>query len=95
MRRTPVGDIAKRVSSEAPVTELIRSNDIVLMTFARSLLEDAEIPVLVADEHMSLLEGSIGAFARRLLVPDEHGRQARRILVDAGLAAELRDEPAA
>ena len=76
------------------MTELIRSNDIVLIGFARSLLEGAEIPVLVADEHMSLMEGSIGAFARRLLVPDDHGRQARRILTEAGLAAELRDDAA-
>ena len=76
------------------MTELIRSNDIVLIGFARSLLEDADIPVLVADEHMSIMEGSIGAFGRRLLVPDDHGRQARRILKDAGLAHELRDEPA-
>lgn len=73
------------------MTELIRSNDIVLIGFARSLLEGARIPLLVADEHMSLMEGSIGAFARRLLVPDDHAPQARRILIDAGLAAELRD----
>ena len=71
--------------------ELIRSNDIVLMGFAESLLQGAEIPVLVADIHMSLLEGSIGAFARRLLVPDDHATEARRLLEDAGLAHELRD----
>lgn len=75
------------------MVELIRSNDIVLIGFARSLLEQAEIPVFVADEHMSMLEGSIGAFARRLLVPDDLGPQARRLLTDAGLAAELRDDP--
>lgn len=76
------------------MTELIRSNDVVLMGFAQSLLEVADIPVLVADNHMSLMEGSIGAFARRLLVPDDHARQARRLLVDAGLAHELRDDGA-
>ena len=75
-----------------PVIELIRSNDIVLIGFARSLLEGADIPVLVADEHMSLMEGSIGAFSRRLLVPGDHAAQARRILVDAGLERELRDD---
>jgi hypothetical protein len=75
--------------------ELIRTNDIVLIGFARSLLEGAEIPVLVADDHMSLMEGSIGAFPRRLLVPDDHARQARRLLGDAGLAHELRDVPLA
>jgi hypothetical protein len=77
------------------MSELIRTNDIVLIGFARSLLEGAEIPVLVADDHMSLMEGSIGAFPRRLLVPDDHARQARRLLGDAGLAHELRDEPLA
>ena len=74
------------------MTELIRSNDIVLIGFARSLLEGARIPLLVADEHMSLMEGSIGAFGRRLLVPDDHAAQARRILTEAGLASELRND---
>ncbi|GJE60880.1 putative signal transducing protein [Methylobacterium trifolii] len=75
--------------------ELIRTNDIVLIGFAQSLLEGAEIPVLVADAHMSLMEGSIGAFPRRMLVPDDRVREARRLLSDAGLAHELRDESGA
>lgn len=73
------------------MTELIRSNDPVLIGFAQSVLEGAGIPVLVADQHMSLLEGSIGAFSRRMLVPRDHASHARRLLTDAGLAAELRD----
>ncbi|GJD36336.1 putative signal transducing protein [Methylobacterium aerolatum] len=72
------------------MVELIRANDVVLIGFARSVLEGAGIPVLVADEHMSALEGSIGAFGRRLLVPSDHEAQARRLLRDAGLAHELR-----
>lgn len=75
------------------MTELIRTNDIVLIGFARSLLEGAGVPVLVADDHISLMEGSIGAFPRRLLVPADHGPRARRLLTDAGLAHELRDAP--
>ena len=78
-------------SGDGFVTELIRSNDLVLIGFAQSILEEARIPVLVADQHMSLLEGSIGAFARRVLVPRDHALQARRLLTDAGLAGELRD----
>jgi hypothetical protein len=74
----------------APMIELIRANDPVLIGFARSVLEAAGIPVLVADGHMSLMEGSIGAFAPRLLVPSDHAAQARRLLTDAGLAHELR-----
>jgi Putative prokaryotic signal transducing protein len=71
--------------------EIIRTNDLVLIGLVESLLEQARIPVLVADGHMSVLEGSIGAFPRRLLVPDDYGQQARRLRREAGLAAELRD----
>ena len=73
------------------MVEIIRSNDIVLIGFVQSLLEQAKIPVLVADGHISAIEGSIGAFPRRLLVPEDHGLQARRLVTEAGLAAELRD----
>jgi Putative prokaryotic signal transducing protein len=73
------------------MVEILRTNDIVLIGFAQSLLEGARIPVLVADSHINGIEGSIGAFPRRLLVPGDHAAQARRVMTDAGLAAELRD----
>jgi hypothetical protein len=73
------------------MVEILRTNDIVLIGFAQSLLEGADVPVLVADAHISALEGMIGAFPRRLLVPEDHAAQARRLLRDAGLAHELRD----
>jgi hypothetical protein len=72
------------------MVEILRTNDVVTIGFVQSLLEHADIPVLVADGHMSVLEGSIGAFPRRLLVPDDHAAQARRLIVEAGLEAELR-----
>jgi hypothetical protein len=72
--------------------ELIRANDPVLLSFAESLLKDAGIHCFVADQGMSILEGSLGMLPRRLLVDDERAVQARRILVDAGLADELRAE---
>jgi hypothetical protein len=73
------------------MVELIRTNDIVLIGYVESLLEHAGIGVFVADRHMSALDGSIGAIPRRILVPDDEALQARRLLIDAGLAAELRD----
>ena len=73
-----------------PMVEIVRTNDLVLVGFLQSLLENANIPVLVADTHMSALEGMIGVFPRRILVPDDHLAQARRLISDAGLAAELR-----
>jgi hypothetical protein len=73
-----------------PMVEIVRTNDIVLVGFLQSLLEHANIPVLVADAHMSALEGMIGVFPRRLLVPEDHEAQARRLIGEAGLGAELR-----
>jgi hypothetical protein len=72
------------------MVEIVRTNDLVLMGFLQSLLEQANIPVLVADSHMSAMEGMIGVFPRRLLVPDDHEAQARRLIRDAGLSTELR-----
>jgi len=74
--------------------EIIRSNDVVLLSFAESLMRDAGISVMIADQQMSILEGSLGMLQRRLLVDSDEVDQARRILTDAGLAAELRDDEA-
>ncbi|HEY8382945.1 MAG TPA: DUF2007 domain-containing protein [Microvirga sp.] len=74
------------------MVEIVRTNDIVLVGFLQSLLENANIPVLVADAHISALEGMIGAFPRRILVPEDHRAQARRLIAEAGLAGELRHE---
>ncbi len=71
--------------------ELIRANDPVLLSFAESLLQDAGFNVLLVDTHMSVLEGSIGAIPRRLLVVEDEADGARRLLREAGLADELRD----
>jgi hypothetical protein len=40
---------------------------------------------------MSAVEGSLGFLPRRILVVDEDCDAARRLLREAGLAAELRD----
>ena len=71
--------------------ELIRTSDIVLIDVVRGLLEAERIPFFVADGQMSALEGGIGAFPRRLLVPQDWAGRARRLLVEAGFADELRD----
>jgi hypothetical protein len=72
-----------------PMVEIVRTNDLVLIGFLQSLLENANIPVLVADMHMSTLEGMIGAFPRRILVPEDYVARARRLIGEAGLGAEL------
>ena len=68
------------------MVELLRSNDPVLLSFAVALLKDAGIEALVLDQHMSVMEGSIGVLARRLMVADGDAGQARLRLKDAGVA---------
>ncbi|CAN7186828.1 DUF2007 domain-containing protein [Neorhizobium sp. LjRoot104] len=70
--------------------EIIRTNDIVTLSLAESLMKDAGIHCMVADQSMSVLEGSLGLLQRRLMVDSERADEARRILKDAGLEAELR-----
>jgi Putative prokaryotic signal transducing protein len=69
--------------------ELLRSNDAVLINFAQSVLRQAGIASFVADQYMSVVEGSIGAFPRRLQVADEDWALAYRTLGEAGLDAWL------
>lgn len=71
--------------------ELLRTNDMVLVSFVRALLDDAGIPYVLLDSHMSVVEGSLGILPRRLLVGEERMIAARRILTDNGLAHEIRD----
>ena len=70
--------------------ELLRTNDLVLISAVRAILAEDDIPVFVADEHMSALEGSVGFLPRRVLVSQEHLARSRRLLVAAGLGRELK-----
>lgn len=74
------------------MVELLRTNDVVALSFVRALLREAGIVHLVMDENMSILEGSIGVIPRRILVEDEAVAQAQRILAGADLA-HLLPEP--
>jgi len=64
---------------------LLRTNDAVLISFVESLLKDANIAHVVADGHMSVMEGSIGILPRRVLVDDENWRRAVEIVREAGV----------
>jgi Putative prokaryotic signal transducing protein len=74
------------------VHELVRTNDMVLVSAISALLDGAEIPHVVLDQNMSVLEGSLGILPRRLLVPDDQVLAARRLLEEAGLGHELRPD---
>jgi len=72
--------------------ELIRTNDMVLVSAVVALLEGARIRHMVLDQNMSVLEGSLGVLPRRILVAEDQERAARQILQDAGLGKELRPD---
>ncbi|RMF73413.1 MAG: DUF2007 domain-containing protein [Alphaproteobacteria bacterium] len=71
---------------------LLRTNDLVVLSKARALLAGAGIGFVVLDEHMSVLDGSIGALPRRLMVADEDWWAARRLLAREGLGRELEED---
>ncbi|MCO6186923.1 DUF2007 domain-containing protein [Rhizobium sp. L1K21] len=72
--------------------EIVRSNDAVLLSLLESLMKEAGIACMIADQGMSILEGSLGAIPRRFMVDAERVDEARAIVRDAGLEAELREE---
>ena len=74
--------------------ELVRTNNAVLITAIEALLKGADIPHMVLDQHMSVLEGSLGMLPRRIVVEECCLGDARRLLEEAGLAHELRPLPA-
>lgn len=72
--------------------ELVRTNNQVLISAIGALLDGAGIKHVVFDQNMSVMEGSVGILARRILVADEDADQARQLLRDAGLGHELRPD---
>jgi len=66
------------------MTELLRTNNPVRLSWLQALLRDSGIESLVLDHHTSLIEGSIGAIPRRLMVSDRDLVRARALLLQAG-----------
>ncbi|MCE8509285.1 DUF2007 domain-containing protein [Ruegeria pomeroyi] len=66
--------------------ELLRSTDPTVMAFASALLEGEDIDCFQMDVNMSILEGGIGIFPRRMMVRDEDYDDALRVVTDNGIA---------
>ena len=60
--------------------ELLRSNDLVLISWIQSVLDEANIDVFVMDGQMSVLEGSAAAIPRRVMVPEDNYEIAIKLL---------------
>jgi hypothetical protein len=77
------GALQKRGTSA--LIELLRTNDLVLISRVEAILAEINIAVFVADA----LEGSLPFLPRRVLVAADDATRARQALVEAGLDAEL------
>ena len=71
--------------------EIGSTNDIVLISVIQSLFDADGLDCFIADQHMSVLEGSTGFMRRRIMVLERDAMRARRLLADAGLLAELQN----
>ncbi len=57
--------------------EVFRTNDLVKLSYVEHLLGEAGIGYFVADQHISAVEGNIGAFPRRVMVREDEASRAR------------------
>jgi len=63
--------------------ELTRTNNPVLISWLLSRLEEKGIPAVVLDTHTSVLEGSISAIERRVMIDEADIAGARIVLWEA------------
>ena len=64
--------------------EILRTNDVVKLSWIQALLADSGIQTVLLDVHTSIIEGSIGAIPRRLAVIDDDYAKAMTLLRAAG-----------
>lgn len=68
--------------------ELMRTNDVVFISFVESVLADNNISCAVLDQNMSVLDGSINMLPRRVMVDDDDHQQAVRAIREAGFSLD-------
>jgi tRNA1(Val) A37 N6-methylase TrmN6 len=74
--------------------ELLRTTNLVRLSWVQALLAESKIHAVVLDSHMSVLEGSANAIPRRLAVSDDDYPAAVRVLEESGELGGKRPERA-
>jgi hypothetical protein len=64
--------------------ELLRTNDVVYLSYVRHILNEAEIGFVVLDEYVAV-EGSINAIPRRVMVDESDIELARKLISNDSL----------
>ncbi len=69
--------------------QLMRTTDPTSIAFAKALLQGEDIDCFELDVNMSILEGGIGIFPRRIMVAEKDFNRAARALKDNGLEVNV------
>ena len=65
------------------MVELVKTTNPVRLTYLQALLDDSNIPFVIFDQHISMLEAGIGVFPKRIMVKKNLLLSAKTILQDA------------
>ena len=60
--------------------EIIKTNDLILISRIQSILNDAGIKNEILDDYTSNIEGSISAIQRRIIVSNDDYNQSKRLI---------------
>ena len=60
--------------------ELTRTNDLILIAQIQSILNDADIKSELLDSHASIMEGSINAIQKRIVVSNNDFIRSRKLI---------------
>jgi hypothetical protein len=63
--------------------ELVRTNDAVFLSWLTARLAGVNIDAVVLDTHTSVMEGSISAIQRRVMVASHDLNRAKLLLIEA------------
>ena len=67
------------------MVELLRTNDIVYLSFVRHMLDEEGIDHLLLDDYVSSIEGSINAIPRRIVVAENMLKCAQKLISNHSL----------
>ena len=65
------------------MVELLRSNDLVFLSWVRAILAAETIDAVILDEHTSVIEGNIAAIPRRIMVHVDDLARAQELMSQA------------
>ncbi len=65
--------------------EIVRTDDLVLVSYLETLLRQAGIEPVILDRNVSAMPGAVGFVPQRVMVEEESWEAARRVLIEAGL----------